>query len=137
MLTLAADLLQVNYRRNPTSYRLPPLLKPSALQQSKPHDPTIDSMPFQGLRDKLVEHQGACLVLAVWALNGSHNLIPSTEVDISEVWTYIIEFAAVHEGVSELRIVISTVLLLTPTLAQDPMSIYSWEITLPLWLRFP
>lgn len=46
-----------NFRRNP-SYKLPPMLKPTALQQSTPHDRVIDAFPFPGLRDGIVLNQG-------------------------------------------------------------------------------
>lgn len=41
------------YRRN-SSYCLPPLLRPTQLQLSRPHDPLIDGIPFAGLRNSLI-----------------------------------------------------------------------------------
>jgi hypothetical protein len=41
------------FRRQP-SYQLPTLLLPSDIQQTRPHDPLIDSLPFSGLRQRLI-----------------------------------------------------------------------------------
>lgn len=41
------------FRRQP-SYQLPVLLEPSDIQQTRPHDPLIDSLPFAGLRQRLI-----------------------------------------------------------------------------------
>lgn len=43
-----------NFRMNP-KYSLPPILKPTPLQRSTPHDPLIDSMPWPSIRDKLIQ----------------------------------------------------------------------------------
>ncbi len=43
-----------NYYANPR-YRLPPILKPTPLQESTPHDPVIDPIPYPSIRDKLVQ----------------------------------------------------------------------------------
>ncbi|UZJ53333.1 hypothetical protein CBS101457_002653 [Exobasidium rhododendri] len=45
-----------NFRRQP-SYRLPALLEPNDIQQTRPHDPFLDALPFSGLRQRLIEHQ--------------------------------------------------------------------------------
>lgn len=46
--------------RNNSSFVLPRLLRPSELQQTRPHDPLIDGLPISGLRDGLIEHEGEC-----------------------------------------------------------------------------
>jgi hypothetical protein len=44
------------FRRQP-SHQLPSLLEPNDIQQSRPHDPFIDALPFSGLRQRLIECQ--------------------------------------------------------------------------------
>ncbi|SNX83022.1 uncharacterized protein MEPE_01728 [Melanopsichium pennsylvanicum] len=46
-----------NRHLNP-NYSLPPILKPTPLQQSTPHDQAIDSLPFPSIRDKLIQMPG-------------------------------------------------------------------------------
>jgi hypothetical protein len=46
-----------NHSLNP-SYSLPPSLRPTALQQSTPHDHAIDLLPNAPLRDKLIQNPG-------------------------------------------------------------------------------
>jgi hypothetical protein len=41
------------FRRQP-SHQLPSLLIPSDIQQTRPHDPLIDALPFSGLRQRLI-----------------------------------------------------------------------------------
>lgn len=43
-----------NHRVN-ANYSLPPILKPTPLQQSTPHDQMIDSLPWSAVRDKLIQ----------------------------------------------------------------------------------
>ncbi|PWN87695.1 hypothetical protein FA10DRAFT_269009 [Acaromyces ingoldii] len=66
-----------NYRRQP-SYELPSMLKPSEIQQTRPHDPLLDIMPFVGLRQNCIAHQD--------------------RLDIDEMITVLLDNVQVHEG---------------------------------------
>lgn len=50
-----------NFRRSP-SYKLPSLLEPTDVQQTRPHDPLIDALPFAGLRQRLILQQDNLLI---------------------------------------------------------------------------
>ena len=55
----AETFLQLSYHMynryiNP-NYTLPPILKPTQLQQTTPHDHAIDSLPWPSIRDKLIQ----------------------------------------------------------------------------------
>ena len=45
-----------NFRRQP-SYQLPTLLEPCDVQQTRPHDPMVDVLPFSGMRQRLILQQ--------------------------------------------------------------------------------
>ncbi|EPQ28966.1 uncharacterized protein PFL1_03256 [Pseudozyma flocculosa PF-1] len=65
-----------NFRMNP-KYRLPPLLRPTPIQQAQPHAPDIDSVPWSSIRDALI-------------------LYP--QLDFDEVIFEMIRGAEIHDG---------------------------------------
>ncbi|PWN34762.1 uncharacterized protein FA14DRAFT_160224 [Meira miltonrushii] len=66
-----------NFRRQP-SYHLPSVLEPSEIQQTRPHDPLIDALPFPGVRQNLIAQQ--------------ENLV------IEDVVLSILQFSTLHPG---------------------------------------
>jgi hypothetical protein len=49
------------FRRQP-SYHLPTVLEPSEIQQTRPHDPLIDALPFPGIRRNLIAQQDSLVI---------------------------------------------------------------------------
>lgn len=66
-----------NFRKQP-SYQLPSVLEPSEIQQTRPHDPLIDCLPFPGIRQNLIAQQ--------------ENLV------IEDVILSILQFTTLHPG---------------------------------------
>ena len=66
-----------NFRKQP-SYHLPLVLEPSEIQQTRPHDPLIDALPFPGVRQNLIAQQ--------------ENLV------IEDVVLSILQFSTLHPG---------------------------------------
>lgn len=66
-----------NFRKQP-SYHLPSVLEPSEIQQTRPHDPLIDALPFPGVRQNLIAQQ--------------ENLV------IEDVVLSILQFSTLHPG---------------------------------------
>lgn len=66
-----------NFRKQP-SYHLPSVLEPSEIQQTRPHDPLIDALPFPGIRQNLIAQQ--------------ENLV------IEDVVLSILQFSTLHPG---------------------------------------
>lgn len=50
-----------SFRRQP-SYQLPLLLEPSEIQQTRPHDPLIDALPFPGVRQNIIAQQDSLVI---------------------------------------------------------------------------
>lgn len=73
------------FRQQP-SYQLPSLLEPNEIQQTRPHDPLIDALPFSGLRPNLIEHQDNLVLDDVFIALLYHTQIHPGEVTVESNW---------------------------------------------------
>ena len=74
-----------NFRRQP-SYQLPTLLQPSDIQQTRPHDPLIDALPFSGLRQQLIMHQDQLVMEDVFLALLYHTTLHSGTAMVESNW---------------------------------------------------